>query len=118
MLSGTIHPTRGASPSNVITGSSFGRANVTEPKRSVPIVSLWPRLGLSAFHESRDGGNRGHQNGTVSLSIFAPIEISPLSHILVGLGPLVMADVVRRADGVARPFRTSLSLNAEVAAWF
>jgi hypothetical protein len=82
------------------------------------IVSLWPRLGLSAFHESRDGGDRGHENGTVSLSIFAPIEIAPLSHILLGLGPLVMTDVVRRADGVARPIRTSVALNAEVAAWF
>jgi hypothetical protein len=82
------------------------------------LITVWPRLGLSALHESRDGGTRGHENGTLSLSLFAPIEIAPLSHILLGLGPLVMTDVMRRADGVARPVRTSLSLNAEVAAWF
>jgi hypothetical protein len=82
------------------------------------IVTFWPRLGLASLHESRDGGTRGRENGTLALSIFAPIEISPFSHVVIGLGPSVMTDMVRRADGVSRPIRTSLSLNGEVAAWF
>jgi hypothetical protein len=82
------------------------------------VVSFWPRLGLSALHESRDGGDRGHEIGAFALNAFAPLEITPLSHILLGLGPSLTADLVRRADGLARPNRLSLSLTAEVAAWF
>jgi hypothetical protein len=81
-------------------------------------VLLWPRVGLGLYKGNTEDSASTFHHTVFAFSARLPLHFQPVRHLLLGVGPVLMAQLSNRVDD-RRPARTvTLGIEPEFVGWF